>query len=98
MKVIKLYQLKECRSDSKHPEKPKYNPEKPEYYHLVRSDIFVNGQGMKQGNALLVNYPIDKPNSKREARWFYTDEVHVEWVKTFLFEGLCKVGGEKHGV
>jgi hypothetical protein len=39
----------------------------------------------KGGSALLVNYPIDKPNSKREARWFYTDEVHVEWVRTFLF-------------
>jgi hypothetical protein len=73
MKVIKLYQLKENRL------RPKYNPEKPEYYHLVRSDMY------KGGSALLVNYPIDKPNSKREARWFYTDEVHVEWVRTFLF-------------
>ena len=72
MRVIKLYRFNNL-------EKPKYNLEKPEYYHLVRSDMY------KGGSALLVNYPIDKPNSKREARWFYTDEVHVEWVRTFLF-------------
>jgi hypothetical protein len=88
MRVIKLYQLKESRigynpeKPKYEPAKPKYNIEKPEYYHLVRSDMY------KGGSALLVNYPIDKPNSKREARWFYTDEIHVEWVKTFLFEGV----------
>ena len=54
-------------------------PDKPEYYKLVRSDA----------HALLVNYPIDKPNHKREARWFYADEVYVDWVRTFT--------GEEHG-
>ena len=63
MKIIKLYR----------------NPNKPEFYKLVRSD----------DHALLVNYPIDKPNRKREARWFYADEVYVDWIRTFI--------GEDHG-
>ena len=55
-------------------------PDKPEFYKLVRSDA----------HALLVNYPIDVVNSKRQARWFYADEVYVDWVRTFI--------GEEHGV
>jgi hypothetical protein len=55
-------------------------PDKPEFYKLVRSD----------NHALLVNYPIDVPNSKRMARWLYADEVYVDWVRTFT--------GEEHGV
>ena len=68
MKIIKLYR----------------NPNKPEFYKLVRSD----------DHALLVNYPIDKPNRKREARWFYFDEVYVDWVKTFI--GEAEGIGEEH--
>ena len=49
-------------------------PDKPEFYKLVRSDA----------HALLVNYPIDVGNSKRQARWFYADEVYVDWVRTFI--------------
>lgn len=49
-------------------------PDKPEFYKLVRSD----------NHALLVNYPIDVCNRKRSARWFYTDEVYVDWVRTFI--------------
>lgn len=55
-------------------------PDKPEFYKLVRSD----------NHALLVNYPIDVPNSRRMARWLYADEVYVDWVRTFI--------GEEHGV
>lgn len=88
MRVIKLYQLKERKTGINHQlSKPKYDADKPEYYHLVRSDMFKSIQG-KHGYALLVNYPIDKPNSKREAMWLYTDEVYIEWVKTFCFEGM----------
>jgi hypothetical protein len=81
MKVIKLFQLKEYKS-SKGESVKKFDPDNPEYYHLVRSDMF------RGGYAILVNYPIDKPNSKRLSKWLYTDEVQVEWVKTFNFEGL----------
>jgi hypothetical protein len=38
----------------------------------------------------LVNYPIDAPNRKRQSRWFYTDEVYIDWVRTFI--------GDEHGV
>ena len=55
-------------------------PDKPEFYKLVRSD----------NHALLVNYPIDVPNSRRMARWLYADEIYVDWVRTFT--------GEEHGV
>ena len=42
-------------------------PDKPEYYKLVRWDE----------RAILVNYPIDVINRKRQARWFYHDEVYI---------------------
>jgi len=54
--------------------------DEPEFYKLVRCD----------NHALLVNYPIDVPNSKRMARWLYADEIYVDWVRTFT--------GEEHGV
>ena len=62
----------------------KGKPNKPEFYKLVRSD----------DHALLVNYPIDKPNRKREARWFYLDEVYVDWVRTFI--GEAEGIGDEH--
>jgi hypothetical protein len=55
-------------------------PDKPEFYKLVRSDA----------HSVLVNYPIDAPNRKRQSRWFYMDEVYVDWVRTFI--------GDEHGV
>jgi hypothetical protein len=55
-------------------------PDKPEFYKLVRSD----------DHALLVNYPIDVPNSRRMAKWLYADEIYVDWVRTFT--------GDEHGV
>jgi len=55
-------------------------PDKPEFNKLVRSD----------NHALLVNYPIDVPNSRRMARWLYADEIYVDWVRTFI--------GEEHGI
>jgi hypothetical protein len=48
-------------------------PDKPEYYKVVR----VGELG------LLVNYPIDKPNYKREAKWLDLSKVYVDWIKTF---------------
>lgn len=48
-------------------------PNKPEFYKLVRSD----------DHALLVNYPIDVPDRKRQARWFYFDEVYIDWIRRF---------------
>lgn len=48
-------------------------PNAPEFYKMVRCDA----------HAFLVNYPIDKPDSKREARWFYFDEVYIDWVREF---------------
>jgi hypothetical protein len=48
-------------------------PDKPEFMKLVRAE----------GNEFLVNYPIDKPDWKREARWLAPSEVYVEWIKTF---------------
>ena len=48
-------------------------PNQPEYLKLVRVE----------GCELLVNYPIDKPNWKRLARWINPNEVYVEWIRTF---------------
>ena len=48
-------------------------PNKPEFYKLVRND----------DHAILVNYPISAPNRKRLARWFYFDEVYIDWIKEF---------------
>ena len=61
-------------------------PDKPEFYKLVRSD----------NHALLVNYPIDVPNSRRMARWLYADEIYVDWVRTFI--GEVEDIGEEHGI
>ena len=49
-------------------------PNTPEFYKMVRCD----------SHAFLVNYPIDKPDSKREARWFYFDEVYIDWIREFV--------------
>jgi hypothetical protein len=51
-------------------------PDKPEYYKVVR----VGELG------LLVNYPIDKPDRKREAKWLSFNALsmmYVDWIKTF---------------
>jgi hypothetical protein len=48
-------------------------PDKPEFVKLVRVE----------GGEMLVNYPIDKPDWKREARWVAPSEVRIEWIKTF---------------
>ena len=49
-------------------------PNKPEFYAFVRSG--------EQG--ILVNYPIEAPDRKRMARWFFYDEVYVDWIKEFV--------------
>ena len=48
-------------------------PNKPEYVKLVRTGDW----------GILVNYPIDKPNYKREAKWINPSEVYIDWIKTF---------------
>jgi hypothetical protein len=60
-------------------------PDKPEFYKLVRSDA----------HSLLVHYPIDVCNRKRQSRWFYFDEVYVDWVRTFI--GEVEDIREEHG-
>ena len=49
-------------------------PNKPEFYVFVRSG--------EQG--LLVNYPLDAPDRKRMARWFFFDEVKIDWIREFV--------------
>ena len=49
-------------------------PDKPEFFELVR----VGEWGM------LLTYPIDKPDSKRSARWLALNEVYVDWIKEFV--------------
>ena len=49
-------------------------PDKPEFYVYVR----MGEMGM------LVNYPIDKPDRKRSARWFNLNDVYVDWIKEFV--------------
>jgi hypothetical protein len=48
-------------------------PDKPEFYELVRTGAW----------GLLVNYPIDKPDRKREARWLDVGSVYIDWVREF---------------
>ena len=49
-------------------------PDKPEFYSLV----------CWNGGRLLVNYPIEKPDCKRNARWFEYDEVYIDWIREFV--------------
>ena len=49
-------------------------PNKPEFYVYVR----------RGEHGILVNYPIEKPDRKRYARWFSLDEVYVDWIKEFV--------------
>jgi len=50
------------------------HPEKPEFYLLVKHGEM----------GLLVNYPIDKPDRKRQARWFSLNEVYIDWIREFI--------------
>lgn len=49
-------------------------PNRPEFYRLVR----VGEWGM------LLNYPIDKPDRKRLARWIEPSEVYIDWIREFV--------------
>jgi hypothetical protein len=49
-------------------------PNHPEFYSLIRWN----------GGRLLVNYPIDKPDSKRLARWFEYNEVYIDWIREIV--------------
>ena len=49
-------------------------PDKPEFFEFVR----VGDWG------LLLNYPIDVPDRKRNARWLGLDEVYIDWIREFV--------------
>ena len=49
-------------------------PNNPEFYVYVRTGEF----------GILVNYPLDKPDRKRNARWFGLNEVYIDWIKEFV--------------
>jgi len=49
-------------------------PDKPEFFAFIKTG--------KLG--LLVEYPIDKPYQKRNARWLNFNEVYIDWVKEFV--------------
>lgn len=51
-------------------------PDKPEFMKLIRLGEW----------GMLVNYPIDKPDRKREARWIAPSDVYIDWIKTFKGE------------
>ena len=51
-----------------------HKPDKPEFYRLVRFD---------KDMGLLLNYPIEVPDSKRTAVWINSNNVRVEWIKEF---------------
>jgi len=48
--------------------------DKPEFYVLVRC----------KGDEMLLNYPIDKPDRKREAKWLNCKDVYIDWIREFL--------------
>jgi hypothetical protein len=48
--------------------------DKPEFYILVRI----------KGSEMLLNYPIDVPDRKRQARWLNLNEVYIDWIREFL--------------
>ena len=49
-------------------------PDKPEFYAYVRSGKW----------GLLVNYPIDKPDNKRVAKWIDPNIVRIDWIREFV--------------
>jgi hypothetical protein len=48
-------------------------PDKPEFFVLVRS----------VANEILLVYPIELPERKRQARWLSLDEVYIDWIREF---------------
>jgi len=48
-------------------------PDKPEFFVLVRC----------KGDEMLLNYPLDKPDRKRSARWLSLNEVYIDWIREF---------------
>jgi hypothetical protein len=49
-------------------------PDKPEFYIYVR----------RQGDEILLVYPIDKENRWRQAKWLGLNEVRIDWIKEFV--------------
>jgi hypothetical protein len=48
-------------------------PNQPEFFELVRVGEW----------GLLLNYPIDKPNRKRLARWLDPQTIYIDWIREF---------------
>lgn len=49
-------------------------PDKPEFFILVR----------RIANEILLVYPIELPERKRQARWLSLDEVYIDWIREFV--------------
>jgi hypothetical protein len=49
-------------------------PDKPEFFGLIKTGKW----------GLLVEYPLDKPYSKRVSRWLGLDEVYIDWIREFV--------------
>lgn len=55
-------------------------PDKPVIAHLVRI----------HNKEMLINYPLDKPFGKREARWVRIEDVFVQWIADFNNTPIAK--------
>ena len=51
-------------------------PDQPEFYVYIK----------RVGDEILLNYPVDKPDRKRMARWLHIHTIHIDWVKEFRDE------------
>ena len=49
-------------------------PDKPEFFIFVR----------RKGDEILLNYPLEVPDRKRNARWLGLNEVYIDWIKEFV--------------
>ena len=49
-------------------------PDKPEFFIYVR----------RLGDEILLLYPIEVPDRKRQARWLGLNEVYIDWIREFV--------------
>jgi hypothetical protein len=48
-------------------------PDKAEFYVFVRAE----------NDEVLLNYPIEMPDTKRSAKWLKLNEIYIDWIKEF---------------
>lgn len=46
----------------------------PEFFIYVR----------RKGDDILLVYPIEVPDRKRQARWLGLNEVYIDWIREFV--------------